>query len=70
MSTVLEIENAIEKLKPVERAHLAAWIARKEAVDWDAQMDADAATGKLDFLFEEAARERQSEKLKGWPAPQ
>jgi hypothetical protein len=33
-------------------------------------MDADAANGKLDFLFEEAARERQSEKLKGWPAPQ
>lgn len=51
MSTVLKIEHAIERLKPTERAQLAAWIARKEAVDWDAQMSADAAAGKLDFLF-------------------
>jgi hypothetical protein len=67
MSTVLEIENAIEQLKPGERAQLAAWIARKEAMDWDAQMAADAASGRLDFLFEEAAAERKTGKLKNWP---
>jgi hypothetical protein len=67
MSTVLEIEQAIERLVPTERAQLAAWLARKEAQDWDAQMDADAASGKLDFLFEEAEAERSSEKLKDWP---
>lgn len=54
MSTILEIENAIERLVPTERAKLAAWLARKEAQDWDAQMDADAGSGKLDFMFEEA----------------
>jgi hypothetical protein len=52
MSTVLEIENAISHLNPGERAQLAAWLARKEAHDWDSQMEADAAGGKLDFLFE------------------
>jgi anti-sigma factor RsiW len=67
MSTVLEIENAIEQLPPTERAQLAAWMARKEAMDWDAQMDADSAAGRLDFLFEEADNERRSGKLKDWP---
>jgi hypothetical protein len=67
MSTVGEIEQAIERLAPQERAKLAAWLARKEAEDWDGQTDADAAAGKLDFLFEEAETERRSEKLKDWP---
>ena len=67
MSTVLEIENAIDRLKPAERAQVAAWLARKEAQDWDAQMDADAGAGKLDFLFREAADERESGQLKDWP---
>ena len=67
MSTVLEIENAIERLVPTDRAQLAAWLARKEAQDWDAQMDTDTASGKLDFLFEEADTEGRTGKLKDWP---
>jgi hypothetical protein len=67
MSTVLEIENAIEHLKPTERAQVAGWLARKEAQDWDAQMDADSASGKLDFLFREADDERKAGQLKDWP---
>jgi len=31
MSTVLEIESAIDRLPPGERAQVAAWLARKEA---------------------------------------
>jgi anti-sigma factor RsiW len=69
MSTVLEIEDAIEQLKPVERAQVAAWLARKEAQDWDAQMDFDAASGKLDFLFREADNERKSGQPQNWPPP-
>jgi hypothetical protein len=67
MSTVLEIEDAIEKLRPPERAQLAAWLARREARDWDAQMAADATAGKLDFLFREADDERNASQLKDWP---
>jgi hypothetical protein len=67
MSTVLEIEDAIDHLQPGERAQIAGWLARKEAQDWDAQMDADAANGKLDFLFREATDERKSGQLKDWP---
>ena len=67
MSTVLDIENAIDRLPPGQRAEVAAWIARREAQDWDAQMDVDAAAGKLDFLFREAADEHKSGQLKNWP---
>ncbi|MBI3414596.1 MAG: hypothetical protein HY043_04630 [Verrucomicrobia bacterium] len=67
MSTVLEIAHAIERLVPADRAKLAAWLARREAQDWDAQMDADAASGKLDFLFAEADTEGRAGKLKDWP---
>lgn len=67
MSTVLEIEDAIEHLPADERAQIAAWLARKEAQAWDAQMDADSADGKLDFLFREAADEQKSNQLKDWP---
>jgi hypothetical protein len=67
MSTVVEIEQAIERLAPSERARLAAWLARKEAQEWDAQLEADATSGKLDFLFEDAETERRSGKLKDWP---
>ena len=31
------------------------------------QMDEDAAAGKLDFLFDEADRERKAAKLRDWP---
>ena len=51
-----------------ERAKLAAWLARKESQEWDAQMDADSASGKLDFLFNDADAERKSGKLKDWPS--
>jgi hypothetical protein len=67
MSSVLEIEDAIERLDPAARAQLAAWLARKAALDWDTQMNTDAEAGKLDFLFREANAERATDQLKNWP---
>ncbi|MBU6402722.1 MAG: hypothetical protein KGS61_20565 [Verrucomicrobia bacterium] len=67
MSTILEIERAIERLAPGERAKLGVWFAEREAKDWDAQVDADAAAGKLDFLFREADAEREAGDLTSWP---
>ncbi|HEV2046363.1 MAG TPA: hypothetical protein VGQ95_07165 [Chthoniobacterales bacterium] len=34
---------------------------------WDKQMEKDAASGKLDFLFDEVERERASNQLRDWP---
>jgi len=57
MSTVLEIEEAISTLNPEEFWKLAEWFDARKAEAWDAQIEADAAAGKLDFLWEEAKRE-------------
>ena len=67
MSTLLEIEHAIEQLPVKEQATLASWLSAREARNWDAQMDSDAEAGKLDFLFREAEAERRDGRLTEWP---
>lgn len=57
MSTVLEIEEAISMLPQQEFWKLAEWFDARKADAWDARIEADAAAGKLDFLWEEAQRE-------------
>ena len=54
MSTVQEIQEAIGHLSSDERAALAAWLLEREASDWDRQLEADIATGRLDWLRDEA----------------
>ncbi len=67
MSTIIEIETAIEQLPPEDFEKLANWIDQRRNAEWDRQMESDSATGRLDFLFEEAALERKAETLKDWP---
>lgn len=67
MKTVEEIEQEIQELSPAGVAELAAWLAEYDAKVWDKQMDEDAASGRLDFLFAEAGKERKSGKLRDWP---
>ncbi len=51
MSTVAEIKEAIAKLSPREYCELMAELHRRLPDDeWDKQMKADAASGKLDFI--------------------
>jgi hypothetical protein len=62
MSTVAEIERAIERLTPEELRAFRAWFAEREAAEWDRQFEADVAGGRLDGLAEEGLRElRQGE---------
>ncbi|MBU3666371.1 MAG: hypothetical protein FGM15_10925 [Chthoniobacterales bacterium] len=68
MSTVVEIESAITSLPKKEFWELASWFDDIKNRAWDEQMAADAESGKLDFLFDEAAAERAAGKLKDWPA--
>jgi hypothetical protein len=70
MSTVVEIESAITNLPKKEFWELATWFDDVKNRAWDEQMEADAAAGKLDFLFEEASAERAKRKLKDWPPAQ
>jgi len=54
MSTVREIEDAVKKLDPAERAAFRAWFAKFDAEEWDRQLESDVAAGRLDWLVEEA----------------
>lgn len=68
MNTVEEIEQAAEQLAPSEFARLARWISGRYHERWTRQMDRHAADGKLDFLYEGAAAERQAGTLRQWPS--
>jgi hypothetical protein len=57
----------VRQLPPRELAELAAFISEEDNAAWDTQIEHDAGTGKLDFLFEEAERERADGKLRDWP---
>ncbi len=54
MSTVLEIEAAIAKLPPQEIEAIANWLAEWREELWDRQIAADAQSGKLNSLIQEA----------------
>jgi hypothetical protein len=54
MSTVVEIEKALQKL-PVEDARkVAGWLQHYLDETWDKQIDGDIADGRLEKLWEKA----------------
>jgi hypothetical protein len=57
MSTVADIERAIEQLSPEELLVFRAWFVERDAAEWDQQFEADVAAGKLDALAEQAIGE-------------
>lgn len=65
--SLAEIVKAAKELPPKELTVLTAELVRIDNVAWDKQIDADASSGKLDRLFEEAEQERASGKLRNWP---
>lgn len=60
MSTVEELEAAVERLSPVDRAAFRAWFAEFDAQEWDRQLESDASAGRLDWLVAEALADRQA----------
>ncbi len=54
MTKLEKIEREIEALDPEELSRLRAWFAAFDAANWDARIDRDAASGKLDALAERA----------------
>jgi hypothetical protein len=54
ISTLEEIEAAVQRLPPAKRAEFRAWFLSFDASDWDRQMEDDMSTGTLDWLANEA----------------
>ena len=65
--SLLEIKSAVDALSPAELAELATYVRERDSAAWDAQIEEDAAAGKLDFLFEEADEARKNGTLGDWP---
>jgi len=59
MTTIEEIERAIEQLPPAEFAKLRDWIAERDAQRWDEQIASDSASGRLDSLIDAALQEHR-----------
>lgn len=55
--TVKELESQVAKLGPRELQEFRSWFERFDAQAWDAQLESDVQTGKLDRLAEKALQE-------------
>jgi len=66
--SLAEIKTAVRELSPKELAELTAFIVKEDNAAWNAQMGSDATAGRLDFLFQEAERERAAGEMRDWPA--
>ena len=63
-----EIKEAVGKLTPAELAEVSAFIAQKEAKDWDAKIDADfAAGGRLASVLEEVKADYKAGRTRDLP---
>jgi len=60
MSDVEEIEKAIAALAPGDLARLRAWFDAFDAGQFDARIERDAASGKLDAQAERALAAHRS----------
>ena len=65
--SLAEIERAIKQLPPDELTAVASLVHKLDNEAWDKQIENDAASGKLDSLFNEADQERASGTLRNWP---
>jgi flagellar motility protein MotE (MotC chaperone) len=64
MGDVEEIKGRIEALSAEEQAELLAWLVERDHANWDAQIERDQKSGKLDALIAEAKADRAAGKAR------
>ena len=52
--SVQELEAAVTQLRPDDLARFAEWFEEYQADEWDRQIEADVAAGRLDALGQQA----------------
>jgi hypothetical protein len=62
MTKLEALEEQISKLSPEELAQLRDWLLERDAEEWDRQIERDAASGKLDKLFEKSLADHRAGK--------
>ncbi len=63
-----ELERAIQELSHDDFVRIVQRVHVLEQERWDADLDRDASTGKLDFLIQEARDDRDQGRLRDWLA--
>jgi hypothetical protein len=64
MSTVVEIEKALQTLPVGEAREVAGWLQSYLDDVWDQQIDRDVAAGKLDKLADKALLDYREGRVK------
>ena len=64
MSELEELEKRIRNLAPEDLAKFRAWFIEFDHLLWDQQIEADAKSGKLDSLINEARADYKAGKAK------
>ena len=59
MGKIERLEREIEKLSTDELVEFRQWYAQFDAEAWDAQIEADVHSGKLDALADEALKQHR-----------
>ena len=65
MGKLEELEQRIKSLPPKELARFRTWFLEFDHQAWDRQIEADAASGKLDGLVNEALADYKAGKARG-----
>jgi hypothetical protein len=64
MSTVVEILEAISSLAPADYVSVRDWFVERDNRLWDAQIEEDSESGRLDHLVNEIEANIASGKIK------
>lgn len=62
MTRVQLIEEEIKKLSPEELAQLREWVLELDAEQWEKELERDAASGKLEKIFEKSLADHRAGK--------
>jgi hypothetical protein len=62
MTELQRLEEDIKKLDPGEIAKLRDWLLELDADQWDRDIERDAASGKLEKLFEKSLSDHRAGK--------
>lgn len=64
MTTVEEIQVAIQSLSSQDVTYLRQWMSELDWDNWQREIEKDSDAGKLDFLIDEALAEKEQNQLK------
>lgn len=65
MRKIDHIEQQIRELSSAEFAELREWMLAQDWAEWDARIERDSSSGKLDDLVAEAKQDYESGKSRG-----